>query len=186
MSKKKSYHYSNFSKDELNELLEKSKNGESQSFSSLSAIIREIAFSYFDSKYKLGKLNSTDDAEDLSQNIYITFSKQYQNIDKIEFWLRKVLFLTFVSFYKKNAKQNHFEFDEEFYREKEENDFGKSLDAQKIVEVINQLDEKKQNIIKLRFWGGLKFSEIAEKIESNEAAVKKMFYRTIEELKKKL
>ena len=184
--KKKSYHYSNFFKDELNELLEKSKNGDSQSFTSLSAIIREIAFSYFESKYKLGKLNSSDDAEDLAQNIFITFSKQFQNIDKIEFWLRKVLFLTFVNFYKKNAKQNHFEFDEEFYEQKEESNFGENVDTQKIVEAVNQLDEKKQTIIKLRFWGGLKFSEIAEKIEGNEAAIKKMFYRTIEELKKKL
>jgi len=32
----------------------------------------------------------------------------------------------------------------------------------------------------------LKFSEIAEKLNKNEAAIKKMFYRTIEELKNKL
>jgi len=183
--KNKSYHYTNFSKDELNDLLEQSKNGNNQSYNSLITIIREIAFSYFESKFKLGKLKSKDDADDLAQNIFITFSKQYQNIDKIEFWLRKVMFLTYSNFYKKNANQNHFEFNEEFYQTKDENDFGENVDTQKIVEIINQLDDKKQSIIKLRFWGGLKFSEIADKFESNEAAIKKMFYRTLEEIKQK-
>jgi len=51
---------------------------------------------------------------------------------------------------------------------------------------MNTLSEEKQEIIKLRFWGDLKFNEIAEKLNKNEAAVKKMFYRTLVELKDKL
>ena len=48
------------------------------------------------------------------------------------------------------------------------------------------MSEEKQEIVKLRFWGDLKFSEIAEKLDKNEAAVKKMFYRTLLEIKDKL
>jgi DNA-directed RNA polymerase specialized sigma24 family protein len=38
----------------------------------------------------------------------------------------------------------------------------------------------------LRIWGELKFSEIAEEMNKSEVAVKKMFYRTLNELKDKL
>lgn len=36
----------------------------------------------------------------------------------------------------------------------------------------------------MRFWDGMQFNEIAVKLNRNEAAVKKMFYRTLEEIKK--
>ena len=40
--------------------------------------------------------------------------------------------------------------------------------------------------MRLRIWGELKFSEIAEQLNKSEFAVKKMFYRTLEEIKGKL
>ncbi len=60
------------------------------------------------------------------------------------------------------------------------------IDAESVLTILNTLSEEKQEIVKLRFWGDLKFSEIAEKLNKNEAAVKKMFYRTLLELKDKL
>ena len=52
--------------------------------------------------------------------------------------------------------------------------------------VLEKFSEEKQEIVRLRFWGDLKFSEIADKMNKNEAAVKKMFYRTLKEIKEKL
>ena len=60
------------------------------------------------------------------------------------------------------------------------------FDVNALLKVLDTLSEEKQEIVKLRFWGDLKFSEIAEKLNKNEAAIKKMFYRTIEEIKNKL
>ncbi|MCK7521478.1 MAG: sigma-70 region 4 domain-containing protein [Ignavibacteriales bacterium] len=60
-----------------------------------------------------------------------------------------------------------------------------TLDAEKILSIVDTLSEEKQKIIKMRFWEDLKFSEIAENLNKSEDAVKKMFYRTIEELKNK-
>lgn len=60
------------------------------------------------------------------------------------------------------------------------------FDVNAILKVLDTLSEEKQEIVKMRFWGDLKFSEIAEKLNKNEAAIKKMFYRTIEEIKNKL
>jgi len=48
------------------------------------------------------------------------------------------------------------------------------------------MSEEKREIVKLRFWGDLKFAEIAEKLNKNEAAVKKMFYRTLLDIKDKI
>lgn len=60
------------------------------------------------------------------------------------------------------------------------------IDAESVLSVLNTMSDEKQEIVKLRFWGDLKFNEIAEKLNKNEAAVKKMFYRTLLELKEKL
>jgi len=60
------------------------------------------------------------------------------------------------------------------------------IDAESVINVLSTVSEEKQQIVKLRFWGDLKFSEIAEKLNKSEAAVKKMFYRTLLELKEKM
>ena len=49
-----------------------------------------------------GKIRNIDDVDDLANNVYLSFAEQYQNIENLEFWLRRVLFLNFVSWYKKN------------------------------------------------------------------------------------
>jgi len=178
--------YYNFSKEELSELLELSKNGNTFSFDKLSGLIRSISFSYFKSKYNYGKLQTIDDADDLANDVFIAFAKQYQKIMDIEKWLRRVLFLTFVNFYKKQQSKTFFEFDESFYKDDASKDISINIDSQKIITIISTLKDPKDKIIKMRFWEGMKFNEIAEKLSRNEAAVKKMFYRSIEEIRNKL
>ncbi len=178
--------YHNFSSEELNNLLNLSLSGNSDSFTKLSNIVRNIAFNYFELKYKSGKLKNIEDAEDMANNVYITFAEQYQNIQNIEHWLRRVLFLMFVNWYKKQKKHPHFELNEAYNANPEILDLDSSVDSLKVVEIMNEMNERKRTIIKLRFWEGLKFSEIAEKLDKNEAAVKKMLYRTLEEIKEKL
>ena len=60
------------------------------------------------------------------------------------------------------------------------------IDAESVLSVLDTMSEEKQEIVKLRFWADLKFNEIAEKLNKNEAAVKKMFYRTLLEIKEKM
>lgn len=78
-----------------------------------------------------------------------------------------------------------FELDESIYFESNELNPVDKLDAEKILSEVEALSKEKQVILKLRFWEGLKFNEIAENLSKSEDAVKKMFYRTIEELKNK-
>ena len=96
------------------------------------------------------------------------------------------MFLTFVRWYKQNNERRTFELNEEITADDSNIRIDEGFDVNAIVKILDTLSAEKQEIVKLRFWGNLKFSEIAEKLNKNEAAIKKMFYRTIEELKSKL
>jgi len=60
------------------------------------------------------------------------------------------------------------------------------LDFDRMLKKLETLTEEKQKIIRLRFWGELKFKEIADAMNKTEVAVKKMFYRALVELKDKI
>lgn len=182
----KDINYINFPQKELNELISSAQAGDSKAFNELSKHVRNISYSYFLSKHRLGKITNKDDVDDLTNSVYLSFAEQYHKIENLEYWLRRVLFLNFINFYKKNKTQRMFGLEEARYIEQKDQNPGDSVDVEKIVSLLNELSGDKQNIIKMRFWEGLKFNEIAEKINKSEDAVKKMFYRTIEELKNKL
>jgi RNA polymerase sigma factor (sigma-70 family) len=148
--------------------------------------VHEISYSYFLSKHRSKKIINKDDVDDLATNVYITFAEQYHKIDAIENWLRRVLFLTFVRWYKQNNERRTFELNEDITADDSNIRIDEGFDVNAIVKILDTLSAEKQEIVKLRFWGDLKFSEIAEKLNKNEAAIKKMFYRTIEEIKNKL
>jgi len=166
--------------------LKKSKDGESSSFSKLSGFVREISHSYFKSKFQQRRITNLDDVDDLTQNVYVAFAEQYHAIENLEKWLRRVLFLNFVKWYKTNKKRKFSDLKENMTAPDGLSGFSNIIDSEKVLSLLNTLTEEKQEIIKLRFWGDLKFNEIAEKLSKNEAAVKKMFYRTLIDLKEKL
>ncbi|MFO7447535.1 MAG: RNA polymerase sigma factor [Ignavibacteriaceae bacterium] len=178
--------YINFTQKELEELFALSRNGDSNSFQTLSGYVRDISYSYFLSKHRHGKITNKDDVDDLTNNVYLAFAEQYHKIENLEFWLRRVLFLNFINWYKKNNAQRTLQLDEAFYIEHKGVNPEDTLDAEKILKILGTLSEEKQKILKMRFWEDLKFAEIAEKVGKTEDAVKKMFYRTIEELKNKI
>lgn len=178
--------YLNFNQKELEELFSKSKEGDSKAFESLSGYVRNISHSYFLSKYRQGRIINKDDVDDLSNNVYLSFAEQYEKIENLEFWLRRVLFLNFISWNKKKSQHQTIELEEVYYLKSEEINPADITDANKILSIIDTLSEEKQRIIKMRFWENLKFAEIAENLNKSEDAVKKMFYRTIDELKTKL
>jgi RNA polymerase sigma-70 factor (ECF subfamily) len=176
----------NFTQKELDELFLNARNGNSKSFESLSGYVRHISHSYFLSKYRQGRIINKDDVDDLANNVYLSFAEQYHKIENLEFWLRRVLFLNFINWHKKNSQYKTIDIDEVPFIQTEELSAAEIVDANKILEIVDTLVEDKQKIIKMRFWENLKFSEIAENLNKSEDAVKKMFYRTIEELKTKL
>ena len=184
--KRKKIDYLNISGSELSLLLHKSKEGDSNSFAKLSGIVRQISYSYYLSKYNQKRIANLDDVDDLTQSVYLSFAEQYHNIAEPEKWLRRVLFLSFVRWYKSEKSKTFTHLRENIPAADSLSGTSDIIDAESVLDLMNTLSEEKQEIIKLRFWGDLKFNEIAEKLNKNEAAVKKMFYRTLVELKDKL
>ena len=174
----------NSDKLSIDELLLKSKEGDSGAFSVLSSKVRSICYSYFYSKYRLKKITSIEDVEDLTNNVYLDFAKKYHEIETPEKWLSRVLFLTFIKWYKRRKITQPLP-DTLTYDgglEQKTN----SLDIDIVLKILDRLSSEKQEIIKLRFWGGLRFDEIADKLNKNETAVKKMYYRTLIEIREKM
>ena len=148
--------------------------------------MRSISHSYFISKYRLKKLNNPDDADDLTNDVYLVFAEKYHEIEQLENWLLKVLFLTFIRYYKRNRAKSTLQLDENIFSSESVEQNSDVIDAGKAVEILEKLGEEKKKIVQLRIWGGLKFSEIAEELKKSEVAVKKMYYRTLDEIKHKL
>jgi RNA polymerase sigma-70 factor, ECF subfamily len=59
----------------------------------------------------------------------------------------------------------------------------KEEDLQKLLVFINQLPQEKQDLLELRFFGGLSFQEIAELYNITEANAKMRIYRILEKIK---
>jgi RNA polymerase sigma-70 factor (ECF subfamily) len=184
--KRKKIDYLNISGQELNLLLQRAKDGDSQSFSKLSGYIRQISYSYYLSKFNQKRILNLDDVDDLTQSVYLSFAEQYQNVHEPEKWIRRVLFLNFIRWYKSEKSRKFTPLKDNLPAPDKFSEASDIIDAESVLNLMNTLSEEKQEIIKLRFWGDLKFNEIAEKLNKNEAAIKKMFYRTLLELKEKL
>lgn len=178
--------YLNFTREEVDKLFNSAKDGNSSSFNELSKHVRNISYSYFISKHRLGKIRSIEDAEDLTNNVYLAFAEQYHKIENLEFWLRRVLFLNFINWYKKDHAQKTFQLEKAHHLEEKNLSAEDKTDANNILKLLDNFSEEKRIILKLRFWEDLKFSEIAEQLNKSEDAVKKMFYRTIEEIRNML
>ena len=174
----------NLGKLSIDELLLKSKEGDSKAFSELSSKVRNTCYSYFYSKYRLKKINYIEDVEDLTNNVYMDFARKYQEIEEPEKWLSRVLFLTFIKWYKRRKitqpLPDSLTYDGGLDQKTN------SLDIDLVLKILDQFSNEKQEIIKLRFWGGLRFDEIAEKLNKNETAVKKMYYRTLIKIREKM
>ena len=94
--------------------------------------------------------------------------------------------MNFVRWYKTSKRKRTSELKENIPTPDNTIETSTLVDADTILSVLDTMSEEKQEIVKLRFWGDLKFSEIGEKLNKNEAAVKKMFYRTLLDIKEKL
>jgi RNA polymerase sigma-70 factor (ECF subfamily) len=56
-------------------------------------------------------------------------------------------------------------------------------DLQKLMELINELPQEKQDLLELRFFSGLSFQEIAQLYNITEANAKMRVYRILEKIK---
>lgn len=149
-------------------------------------------------------LRSTYDL-DISQDITSeTFFKALKNISKFKItkagtfqsWLYTIATNELNQFYRKNNKytfQPTEDIDTYYSEDVPEEEISGALekmdmmqDLKELQEEISKLDEKYRNIINLRFFEQLKFSEIAEITGTSEGTLKSHMSRALSQLKDKM
>ncbi len=127
---------------------------------------------------------------DLSQQ---TFMKAMVNISKYEdrgmpfsSWLYKIAQNEVNLFFRENKKEFTIEIEErQFICILEEAEIGSYMsleDQEKLMEMINNLEQEKLDLIELRFFQELSFKEIAEIYSITEANAKMKVYRILEKM----
>lgn len=137
---------------------------------------------------RVGKWSTTDDLTSL------VFEKAFARINSYR--IERAVFSTWLFTIAKNTVTDH------FHKQKKEiclkgkvtKDFSLktvdtettvllSEDKQNLISAISKLDERQKNIIGLKFWSGLKNTEIAKVVGISENNVAVILYRALNSLK---
>ncbi len=146
-------------------------------------------------RFCMFKLNNREESEDVTSETFIKLYEQnISEINNVRAWLYKVARNTIYDNFIRPTTKNLVEFtDMETNEEKIMNSL-KSLEKEAIdqatVQIIQSeiegLDDVTADIITMKIWGEMKFSEIAGATDLKENAVKMRFYRGIDEVKSRV
>ena len=137
-------------------------------------------------RYLYRRLGNVHEAEDLTAQVFIDMleglaANRYRAGSCFSAWLFTITRRRLVDFYRQRPTVP---LDEEHSSEP-----GllaaleKSDDLRRLADLLTQLDEEKQELLRLRFSAGLGFAEIALLEGRSEAAVKMMLYRALDWLR---
>lgn len=145
--------------------------------------------SYYDSLYRYIYVcvKNKWNAEDIISTV---FTKIYENKEKIQDvetsknWVFKIAHNAIIDFYRKNGRV--IPIDEFIDAASEDDSFQNILikdEFSKVKKIIEGLPPETKNIIYLRFYGGLKFREIAEIVNKAENTVKSIVNRAMKKVR---
>jgi len=154
-------------------------------FGELSQYVLDISESYFLTRYKQKELTKIDDVGDLKNSVFLAFAEEYKNIENLGYWLRRMLFITFIRWNKKNLMRTSKKLNSIMSTENNGTD-DKELLAIQVTKALNSLTEEKQKIVRLKFWAHLDFEQIAKYLNKSEVVVRKSYYNTLLALKNRL
>lgn len=133
-------------------------------------------------RYLLVRLGNSQDAEDITSRVFIEaleglVHQRYRENGKFEAWLFTIARRRLIDFYRQRPAVS---LEEAAILDPDPFDRVQSSDNKaRLKELLSQLDEDKQELMRLRFSGGLSFAEIAVLEGKSEASVKMMIHRTI-------
>ncbi len=118
------------------------------------------------------------------------FLKAYRHYDSTrpthKAWLVTIARNTIVDYYRKSGRELPGEVPESLTFMTVLEDLEHDLERACLKSALSQLDSEQFELINLRFFGGLKFKEIAVVLGTKQANIKTRFYRTLEQLRKKV
>ena len=145
----------------------------------------DISESYFLTKYKQKEIANIDDVGNLTNSVFLAFAEEYKNIENLGYWIRRMLFITFIRWSKKKKIRTSRKLNS-IMRSGNSGTEDKELLVTQVTNLLNSLTEEKQKIVRLKFWAHLDFKQIADYLNKSEAVVRKSYYNTLLALKSRL
>ncbi|MEN6580485.1 MAG: sigma-70 family RNA polymerase sigma factor [Anaerolineaceae bacterium] len=133
-------------------------------------------------RYLLIRLGNPQEAEDITSRVFTEaleglINQRYRENGKFAAWLFTIARRRLIDLYRQRPAVSLEEaalFDPDPFDQIQFSD-----NKTRLKELLSRLDEDKQELMRLRFAGGLSFAEIAALDGKSEAAVKMMVHRTI-------
>ena len=133
-------------------------------------------------RYLLIRLGNPQDAEDITSKVFTEalegiVHQRYRENGKFSAWLFTIARRRLIDLYRQRpavSLEDAALFDPDPFDQIQFSD-----NKTRLKELLSQLDEDKQELMRLRFAGGLSFAEIAALEGKSEAAVKMSIHRTI-------
>jgi len=139
-------------------------------------------------RYLLRRVGNQAEAEDLTAQVFIEVLEglvAYREKGNFTAWLFTIARRRAIDHYRK--KQELVELDDNLIASSESNDpveiVSKREEIRHLEALITNLDEEKQELLRLRYAGGLTYAEIGNLQGRSEAAVKMAVQRTLHSLK---
>lgn len=135
-------------------------------------------------RYLLVRLGNPQDAEDITSKVFTEaleglVHQRYRENGKFVAWLFTIARRRLIDLYRQRPAVS---LEEVTLFDSDPDPFDQiqfSDNRTRLKELLSQLDEDKQELMRLRFAGGLSFAEIAALEDRSEAAAKMMIHRTI-------
>ncbi len=145
---------------------------------------------YFDkiNRYLRYRVRDTWDADDLTAQVFTkAFEKFHQcrNPEKVGAWIFRIAHTTYVDYLRK--RKEHLPLDDYLVKASElEQPEESALADEEILELkkcMEQLSQEQRDVILLRYFGDLKYQQIAQVLGKKDATVKTMGYRALQKLR---
>lgn len=138
-------------------------------------------------RYSFSKLGNKADAEDIVSEVFLSLVQNYSKVDNPHAWLigaaRNLIYRKF----RDKPQIEPLDAEEQTVSDSTpvENAVIDEALLEQVKSELNKLDEVTKEIIILKIWEDMKFTEIAELLETTESTVKAKYYRGLEQMAKK-
>jgi len=163
---------------DLQDCIMKSAGGDAEAFRTLFDHIHDPIF-----RYLLSRSSSRDDALDALQEVFIDIWKalgsfEYRSDKQFYGFMFRITKRRLIKYYR-SKKYITIEFDEHFVTDNYQMPYE---DYTRLWQWLGQLKPKYQELLRLRYWSGMSFQEIAAVLEIKEGTAKVWHHRAIKRI----
>lgn len=171
------------------QLIEDAGNGDNEAFGILyERYVRKI-YNYI--YYRTGNIN---EAEDLTAKVFHRAFRHIESYNQrgvpFSAWLYRIAHNLVANWYRDRSRKKEVSLDDQlpssFHFDFPESSIEKSQESEKMMKAIRRLPPERQQLIILKFVEGLSNSEIGLIMRKSEGAIKSLYHRTLETLRKEI